>query len=585
MQTWGSMGQKELESFQIKVSEINQEQDSNPVPCNRLKTAEPVEVMEELIHECGQEHALRVTQDILRDMNRVALAQRLMEATRTGTARDSEDEEEEERVDVLTEEAALKNIRDQLQGREKDEAQQLLFLHTIHHACLAAQQRGQDTLETHCYKAAVVERIVELIEELPDDSPPGTVLANSLIAVGKLSTMTPALEPALETHLLRAALHAVFTLGTEKDTTQVQDLHSVLPDVLDAMLGNLLAESPDTNRLHYTLEHINYWILSRVSRERARAIRSSTTLLRSTITLPEFDNSAKFPRMGHQVAQLALFIGYPAKDITWQAREGVYRLYQLLLHQRGLTVHEAEDLWVWDWHQDCRLLGYKNTARVGEVFGKFFSEGQRRFFLRTAVLAIQDPLLRVSQAGLLLTYSLLGEAQQLMGDKQRPQEPSPDFQQEASPCPVPEDLPAFPGKEVEDPCPSTSNSARSPCDNSSAWDSGSSEAYGRFCFVAEVTLLELPQAVEKYEKKFQSFQVPKPPLTKPLHYGTCYCTASSSPNLETKPEGVKLIPCKKLDIQAATAINDVLIRYCAKRYRVEVAVKVLTDIDRRDGTE
>ncbi|XP_044864856.1 maestro heat-like repeat family member 5 isoform X2 [Mauremys mutica] len=134
---------------------------------------------------------------------------------------------------------------------------------------------------------------------------------------------------------------SVFTLGTEKDTTQVQDLHRVLPDLLDAMLGNLLAESPDTDRLHYILEmssmrgHINYWIVSRVSRERARAIRSSTALLRSTITLPEFDNSAEFPRMGHRVAQLALFIGDPDKDLSQQTREGVYRLYQLLLHQRA----------------------------------------------------------------------------------------------------------------------------------------------------------------------------------------------------------------------------------------------------------
>ncbi|XP_043367427.1 uncharacterized protein LOC122459445 [Dermochelys coriacea] len=69
------------------------------------------------------------------------------------------------------------------------------------------------------------------------------------------STMTPALEPELESHVLRAALHAVFTLGTEKDTTQVQDLHRVLPDILDAMLGNLLAESPDTDKLHYILEN------------------------------------------------------------------------------------------------------------------------------------------------------------------------------------------------------------------------------------------------------------------------------------------------------------------------------------------
>ncbi|XP_065436248.1 uncharacterized protein LOC135980113 isoform X1 [Chrysemys picta bellii] len=67
--------------------------------------------------------------------------------------------------------------------------------------------------------------------------------------------------------------------------------------------------------------------------------------------------------------------------------------------------------------------------------------------------------------------------------QQRPQEPSPDSQQEASPCPVTEDLPASPGQEVEDPCPTTSSSARSPWDSSSAWDSGSSEADGRRCFV------------------------------------------------------------------------------------------------------
>ncbi|CAM2105986.1 unnamed protein product [Caretta caretta] len=278
----------------------------------------------------------------------------------------------------------------------QDEAQQLMFLHAIHPACLAAQQRGQDTLEPQCCKAAVVERIVELIENLSDDSPPSTVLANSLIAVGILSTMKPVLEPELETHLLRAALHAIFTLGT-----QVQALH----------------KSPQTQPGSTTSWSTPTSGSSRVCQERARAIRSSTALLRSTITLPEFDNSAEFARMGHHVAQLAVFIGYPAKDISQQAREGVYWLYQLLLHQRGLTIHEAEDLWCWDWHQDSRLLGYRNTARVGEVFRKFFSEEQRRSFLRTALLAIHDPLLRVCQAGLLLTYFLLGEAQQLVGDK------------------------------------------------------------------------------------------------------------------------------------------------------------------------
>ncbi|XP_044863861.1 maestro heat-like repeat-containing protein family member 1 [Mauremys mutica] len=231
---------------------------------------------------------------------------------------------------MATNEASLKVIREQLRGRGKDEAQQRMFLHAIHPACLAAQQRGQDTLELHCCKVAVVERIVELIEELPDDSPPCAVFTNSLIAVGNLSTMKPALEPELEIHLMQAALHAVFTLGTEKDTTQVQALHKIMPELPDAMLGNLLTESPETDMLHYILEYVNFWIMSRVSQERARAIKSSTALLR--YTLPEFDNPAEFPRMGHHVAQLALFISDPAKDISRQPREGIYRLYQLLLH-------------------------------------------------------------------------------------------------------------------------------------------------------------------------------------------------------------------------------------------------------------
>ncbi|XP_074827529.1 maestro heat-like repeat-containing protein family member 1 [Natator depressus] len=123
---------------------------------------------------------------------------------------------------MAKDEAALKVIREQLQCRDKDEGQQLLFLQAIYPVCLAARERGEDTLEPRCCKAAVVKRIVELIEETPDDSSPSAVLAHSLAAVGYLCTMKPALEPALETHLLRAALHSVFTLGTEKDTTYIQ---------------------------------------------------------------------------------------------------------------------------------------------------------------------------------------------------------------------------------------------------------------------------------------------------------------------------------------------------------------------------
>ncbi|XP_044878120.1 uncharacterized protein LOC123373274 isoform X1 [Mauremys mutica] len=122
-------------------------------------------------------------------------------------------------------------------------------------------------------------------------------------------------------------------------------------------------------------------------------------------------------QMGHHVAQLALFVSDPDQDISRQAREGTYRLYQLLLQQSGLTIKEAEDLWCYDWHREAGSWAIRTQPGWGRSLENFISEGQRRYFLQTAMLAIHDPLLHVSQAGLLLTYSLLGEAQQLMGDK------------------------------------------------------------------------------------------------------------------------------------------------------------------------
>ncbi|XP_050816301.1 uncharacterized protein LOC127054265 isoform X1 [Gopherus flavomarginatus] len=95
-------------------------------------------------------------------------------------------------------------------------------------------------------------------------------------------------------------------------------------------------------------------------------------------------------------------------------------------------------------------------------------------------LGRQDPAQERNQAGWL---------RGLLCGQQWPQEPSPDFQQEALPCPVSGDLPAFPEQEVEDPSPSPSSSARSPWDSSSAWDSDSSVADGRFCFVPELRSL------------------------------------------------------------------------------------------------
>ncbi|XP_043384445.1 uncharacterized protein LOC122462925 [Chelonia mydas] len=170
----------------------------------------------------------------------------------------------------------------------------------------------------------------ELIEELPDDSSPSAVLAHSLAAHHETCPGTRARDPPLAS-CPSLRLHPGHGEGHHRHPGSAQS-HPRGPGCL---AGELLAESPDADRLHFILEHVNFWVVSRVSQERARAIRSSTALLRYTVTLPEFDISAEFPRMGHHVAQLALFVSDPDKDISRQAREGTYRLYQLLLQQMG----------------------------------------------------------------------------------------------------------------------------------------------------------------------------------------------------------------------------------------------------------
>ncbi|CAM2100062.1 unnamed protein product [Caretta caretta] len=61
----------------------------------------------------------------------------------------------------------------------QDVAEQIQFLHAISPMYFTAQKSGQDTLEPPCSKAALVERIAELTEELPLDSALSSILSSS----------------------------------------------------------------------------------------------------------------------------------------------------------------------------------------------------------------------------------------------------------------------------------------------------------------------------------------------------------------------------------------------------------------------
>ncbi|EMP26985.1 Zinc finger and SCAN domain-containing protein 29 [Chelonia mydas] len=135
-----------------------------------------------------------------------------------------------EEEDVSPEQATTRVIQQQLQGRDEwvqDMAKQLCFLHAVPSLCFSAQRQGRNTLEPHFLKVAFVE------------------------------------------------------------STAV--LHKTYSQSLDTMLRSLLTETPTMDKLQHFLEHVHFWLHSRETQERARAIWSRAALLRFATSLPGFD--------------------------------------------------------------------------------------------------------------------------------------------------------------------------------------------------------------------------------------------------------------------------------------------------------
>ncbi|XP_074812700.1 uncharacterized protein LOC141989665 [Natator depressus] len=170
-------------------------------------------------------------------------------------------EEEEEEEDVSPEQATIRVIQQHLQGRAEwveDRAKQLRFLHAVPSLCYLAQRQRWDTLEPQFSKAALMESIAELIENLPMESEPTSIVSSSMAAVCSLSKLKPPLALELESHLLRAVLHGVFTMGTGQGTTHFRALHKTYLQSLDTMLGGLLTETPTMDKLQHLLEHVHF---------------------------------------------------------------------------------------------------------------------------------------------------------------------------------------------------------------------------------------------------------------------------------------------------------------------------------------
>ncbi|XP_030418041.1 uncharacterized protein LOC115651237 [Gopherus evgoodei] len=124
----------------------------------------------------------------------------------------------------------------------------------LSHVCASPQQQGLNTLEPHFSKAALVESIAELIENLPVVPEPTFIISSFMAAVCSLSKLKPLLALELESHLLRALLYTIFTIGTGQDATHFQALHNIYLQSLDAMVGCLLTKTPTPDMLQHVLE-------------------------------------------------------------------------------------------------------------------------------------------------------------------------------------------------------------------------------------------------------------------------------------------------------------------------------------------
>ncbi|XP_053125269.1 uncharacterized protein LOC128333614 [Hemicordylus capensis] len=217
-----------------------------------------------------------------------------------------------------------------------------------------------------------------VMEKSPVQSGPTILLLYAMAAVSRLSKIKPPTDPELESAILRFAVRGV--IEVQAGHVHKQALHKLAADNLELMLRGFLSEAPTTQHLLSLLE-----------------------------------NSAELPSFGHNVPKLGICIMDSRRDVSRYAREGIYRLLEVLLHHKGQSSKEAGELGSQRWQQDERILAYLNTARVGEVFREIFNKDQRRSFLRTTLWAIDHPLHRIEEAGQILLYSLLGKADALMG--------------------------------------------------------------------------------------------------------------------------------------------------------------------------
>ncbi|XP_059570978.1 uncharacterized protein DDB_G0271670-like [Alligator mississippiensis] len=164
---------------------------------------------------------------------------------------EEEDEEEEEEDGRSPEEAALLLVKKHLQdpGEMLDGKDRQRFLLAIISLTIAADQSREVAVELEDLKAAVLERIVDLMETISVEGDRKHILAYSIDAIRCLSDPKLSLEPALESRLLRAAVEKSF-LAIGRETHRNQVIQRLYEEYLEGLLCCVLSSAPSLGKLY-----------------------------------------------------------------------------------------------------------------------------------------------------------------------------------------------------------------------------------------------------------------------------------------------------------------------------------------------
>ncbi|KYO34969.1 hypothetical protein Y1Q_0000888 [Alligator mississippiensis] len=271
-------------------------------------------------------------------------------------------------------------------------------------------------MELEGLKVSMVEKIVDMMENISVEADRRNILAYSIDAIRSLRELKLSLEPGLELRLMRAAIKKSFlAIGHESHCNQV--MQRLYVEYLQGLLCRFLFSAPSLGKLYSIWEHFTFWMETPDAQSRALGMKIVTGVLAFAVQLlPQFEGSPELPEVGDMAACLGLSINDPVESISQGERvlaganpptsEGPRHV-----RGRGAAVQAPGGA-----EPGPELQGPGESRRG---LSKILLEEQKRSFLQRVLAAVHGVQMHVSQAGLVFLYSILGEAGRLIGHKEK----------------------------------------------------------------------------------------------------------------------------------------------------------------------